>query len=92
MNATKSIRWIPELTARLVSSVVEKVFHKPIRPLSMVWTRNLVMAFEDALVMVYSEESRNIGGLRRCSSATRVAGSSSASDERLEVLEELDEK
>ena len=91
-NATKFIRWIPELTARLVSSVVEKVFRKPIQPLSMVWTRNRAMVSGDALVMVDSEESRNIGGLRCCSSTTRVAGSSSASDERLEVLEERDEK
>jgi hypothetical protein len=91
-NATKFIRWVPELTARLVSSVVEKVFHKPIRPMSMVWTRNRAMVSGDALVMVDPEASRNIGWLRRCSSATGVAGSSSASDKRLEALEERDEK
>jgi hypothetical protein len=69
-----------------------RVFHKPIRPMSMVWTRNRAMVSGDALVMVDPEASRNIGWLRRCSSATGVAGSSSASDKRLEALEERDEK
>lgn len=88
-NATRFVRWAPEIGVRILSKIFNWALKNPDRKPGMLWTRNVGTMFRDSLGSVSYNKSGNWGDSRRRSIATtKVGGSKSASNMQLQVLVE----